>query len=125
MTGGVCFHVWIPAAAGVLQDPSDASLFSISSWQHRETCNRAAGEFGQQLTEVFRACRARVAHAAAAEQPWCLLHVQLGRSTQAAPEEDLGCGCPKLMALLHCYSKPAPGWVITGTDSMNSQKANQ
>lgn len=108
MIGGVCFHVLIPAAAGVLQDPSDASLFSISSWQQREICNRAAGEFGHQLTEMFGACKAP-----SGSRLWCQLHVQQGCSIQASPDEDLCCGYPRLMPLLHD---------VKGTQSFSSPK---
>lgn len=44
-----CSPVLILAVAGVLQDPSDASLFSSSS---RESHHRAAGEFGCQCMEM-------------------------------------------------------------------------
>lgn len=44
-----CSPVLICAVAGVLQDPSDASLFSSSS---RESHHGAAGEFGCQCMEM-------------------------------------------------------------------------
>lgn len=112
-----CSPVSVSAVAGVLQNPSDASLFSSSSVHRGESHNGAAGETGHQRTEMLAASKTHICstwplqdgHSA------CSMHSSAGR-IQASLDFKSCRSSSRLPILLQnvkgmCYFLSPKGWM--------------